>query len=72
MDGKRRINPQNPPRKIRGRKQKKPRLLDVLATIPDPAPSLPQTRDAAVPEDTPALVAEPQDLPLVEGTMLDE
>jgi hypothetical protein len=47
MDGKRRINPQNPPRKIRGRKQKKPRLLEVLATIPSIAPGIAETRDAA-------------------------
>jgi hypothetical protein len=58
MDGKRRINPQNPPRKIRGRKQKKPNVLEVLATIPGIAPGVPETRDAAVPEDNTALLAE--------------
>jgi hypothetical protein len=54
MDGKRRINPQNPPRKIRGRKQMKPNVLQVLATIPGIAPGVPET----VPEDNSALLAE--------------
>jgi hypothetical protein len=66
MDGKRRINPQNPPRKIRGRKQKKPSVLEVLATIPPIAPGGSEVRDSAAPEDNAAPVAEP------EGLLLDE
>jgi hypothetical protein len=42
MDGKRRINPQNPARKIFGRKQKKQRLPadgGIAKELPDAAPT---------------------------------
>lgn len=45
MDGKRRINPQNPARKIRGRKQKKNVLLnsDAVAQSPSTPAAVPDS-----------------------------